>query len=972
MSNKIGKETIYVDGRTTAKVGTPGELTYDVNIDQLRSDLNCFWTDAGMLHGEYGLVSQRFADEDEYTQHVDGNDVTAVFSYGPLPEQGHKLLVKKFAAEPLVQGLNDKVNMGDMATVTPLVLRLKYSEENEEWKRNVWKKEPYQLVGPSPIGYRSTFTFPRELIHNFDLQFNHFHYGKVEGGQLDPAPDYLRFVQVVHGPSLGEEIQNYGEKAGFDSVFTDKLEGYQGASPAEMQEMFVQNMSDYYFDIAGTRIEENPVVDPDKVFYDHSFACTHLVSPLENKMIFKGHAQGVEYNLTSNYNYYLPQYEQLLLDPEKQVSSISLPDIYRVLDTGILNKFPKKEDKEKLEDFETAIISSLQKSIIGSAEIFAEESLFSDIILSPKDIETMKEYNKYDYMFPMHAKLRINIGDSGPITKILSESDLEESFLRRTVNGLTPGAEEAAPSGFTKQDFAYVINESVGLEGDIDEELAGGQVATYVPYTGQAPYNIFSVDTWLDELGTIGLNQPAVGRYFINQNDGNKSKNEEIDGAFQPGANLFLGQMASLIAKARISTLVKEKTRTYDEILKGKLAYAETIMYRVVKQPIPAAGTATPLDAAPPEKSYYFFNSTKSNIVEFIDTQVRYGGSYRYTVYAYKAVIGTKYYYTTPNFKLPTNKMKEGGYEAHFDVVTSPSVVVCEIPIYGTQGMEQKFATTSIYDEAPIYPNVDIVPYANLGNKLLINISENVGRYVEEPIKILDEDEIIQKIMIDSQNIRKGKKIVFESEDPPSAYQVFRIDPDSTTGKTKKPSSYADFSENLRYSIELDPEDSANASFVESIQLNRKYYYTFRSIDIHDNISNPSPVYEVELVADENKSNVFPSIRVVNFEDVIKSAPEKSFKRYLHIEPALDQFVVDEEAHDSAIDEFPDLGLKEKKLFESDTEKLEKEPNKFKIRLTSKKTGRKVDINIRFIHEHDFIPDTQESLGKNADLRNNS
>ena len=694
-----------------------------------------------------------------------------------------------------------------------------------------------------------------------------------------------------------------------------------------------------------------------------------MVSSVENKMIFKGHASGVEYNLSSDYNYYLPQYEQLLLNPENVLPPHALPDIYRFFDSKVVNKFPKKEDKEKLESFESRMINSLKKSLAGGPEVFAEESQFTNVILSPKDIETMKEYNSYAYMFPMHAKLRINIGDSGPITKILFESDLEEVFLRKTAGTYSSSPDSPAPDGFFKQNFSYVINDAVGLDDDIDEELSGEKIATYVPYTSQQNYSIMSLDEFLGDLGQVGLDAAPVGRYFLNQND-EKGKIEEVDGMFAPDANLFLGQMATMIAKSRISTLIKEKARTYDEILKGKLAYSEVIMYRVARTSAAVIDEAEDLNI--PDKSYYFFNSSESNIVEFVDTQVAYGGTYKYTVYAYKVVIGTKYYYTTPNFELPANHLKNGQYIAKFDVVTSPSVIVCEVPIYGNQGVEDRFSKTSIYDEAPIYPNVDIVPYANLGNKMLINISENVGSYVAEPIKILEEDEKFHEVMLAAQNVRKGKKIVFESEDPPAAYQIFRIDPDPETGNTKKPSSYQDFSENLRYSIELDPGDSANASFVESIEYNKKYYYTFRTIDIHDNLSNPSPVYEVELVSDENKRNVFPSIRVINFEDIIKSTPEKSFKRYLHLEPALDQFAIEEETYDSALDQFPEIGTKEKKLFQSNTEKLEKEPNRFKIRLTSKKTGRKVDINIRFVHEHDFIPDNQETLGKNADLRNNS
>ena len=453
MSKKIGKESIYVDGRTVSKVSTPGDLTYDTEVDQLRSDLNCSWTDTGLLHGEFGLVAQSFTDADDYAKQIE-DKVASVFSYGPSPEQGHNLVVKKFLAEPLVQGVNDKVKMGDMATVTPLLLRMKYTQENVDYTKNVWKKEPGQIVGPSPIGYRTFFSFPKEMVHQHELQFNHYHSGFHLGVDVNPVPDFLRFVQVVHGPSLTEEVQNYGEKVGLEPTFYGKPEIFEGASAAEMQEIFAQNMSDYYYNVAGTRIEDNPVVNPDRVFYDHSFGCTHMVSSVENKMIFKGHASGVEYNLSSDYNYYLPQYEQLLLNPENVLPPHALPDIYRFFDSKVVNKFPKKEEKEKLESFESRIINSLKKSLAGGPEVFAEESQFTNVILSPKDIETMKEYNSYAYMFPMHAKLRINIGDSGPITKILFESDLEEVFLRKTAGTYSSSPDSPAPDGFFKQNFS--------------------------------------------------------------------------------------------------------------------------------------------------------------------------------------------------------------------------------------------------------------------------------------------------------------------------------------------------------------------------------------------------------------------------------------------------------------------------------------------------------------------------------------
>ena len=58
--------------------------------------------------------------------------------------------------------------------------------------------------------------------------------------------------------------------------------------------------------------------------------------------------------------------------------------------------------------------------------------------------------------------------------------------------------------------------------------------------------------------------------------------------------------------------------------------------------------------------------------------------------------------------------------------------------------------------------SVSITP-SSTSSKVLINISENVGRYIAEPIAILEDDVPRQKEMIKSQNLRKGKKIIFES-----------------------------------------------------------------------------------------------------------------------------------------------------------------------------------------------------------------
>ena len=54
------------------------------------------------------------------------------------------------------------------------------------------------------------------------------------------------------------------------------------------------------------------------------------------------------------------------------------------------------------------------------------------------------------------------------------------------------------------------------------------------------------------------------------------------------------------------------------------------------------------------------------------------------------------------------------------------------------------------------------------------------------------------------------------------------------------------------------------ASYIDKLEHNVKYYYTFRTIDYHRNPSLPSPVYQVELV--ENSGVVYPVVSIYQFE----------------------------------------------------------------------------------------------------------
>ena len=66
------------------------------------------------------------------------------------------------------------------------------------------------------------------------------------------------------------------------------------------------------------------------------------------------------------------------------------------------------------------------------------------------------------------------------------------------------------------------------------------------------------------------------------------------------------------------------------------------------------------------------------------------------------------------------------------------------------------------------------------------------------------------------------------------------------------------------------------------IEQNKKYYYIARGIDYHQNRSNPTPIYEVEIINDNGL--IIPNINLFDFEkDDQAYVLEKEIKRYLKI-----------------------------------------------------------------------------------------
>jgi len=253
---------------------------------------------------------------------------------------------------------------------------------------------------------------------------------------------------------------------------------------------------------------------------------------------------------------------------------------------------------------------------------------------------------------------------------------------------------------------------------------------------------------------------------------------------------------------------------------------------------------------------------------------------------------------------------KEGGakgWTAQMGVRIYPSIVMLEDMFYESPEI-------IISDHPPVRPDVNIVPYRAKSDKILILLNGMVDTYREEPIEMLPTDK--EKFdFIKTAQMTSDNKIKFASDDAVKSYEIFRT--------KNKPLSYTDFE--LYRTI-------GETHYVDNIKPNEKYYYTFRALDGHGNISNPTEVYEVELIDDHG--SVKPMIRVYNFEQPKYFEAIKECQKYLMIRPNLKQLYYnpDKDEIDHMFNNSAEAGLK----------------RRFKLRITSKSTGKKIDLNINF------------------------
>ena len=194
--------------------------------------------------------------------------------------------------------------------------------------------------------------------------------------------------------------------------------------------------------------------------------------------------------------------------------------------------------------------------------------------------------------------------------------------------------------------------------------------------------------------------------------------------------------------------------------------------------------------------------------------------------------------------------------------------------------------------------------------------------------------------------IDNEEKIIFRLNKDPLTYQMFKLN--------NKPKSYDDFANALAVDI-VGSDISSSETYEMYLTPNRKFYFTFRAKNGFNLFSNPTPIYEVELIQDADETRV--SVKTIDLTENTMMRT-KTFGRFLRIYPSFEQVTIRDysevfeglELDDQTSVVQQAFTFNNKQYFVGDTDN----PiwgKKIKFRVRSRNTGKMVDINVDFVLE---------------------
>tara|TARA_B100000900_G_scaffold226196_1_gene192022 strand:- start:12768 stop:15110 length:2343 start_codon:yes stop_codon:yes gene_type:complete len=400
--------------------------------------------------------------------------------------------------------------------------------------------------------------------------------------------------------------------------------------------------------------------------------------------------------------------------------------------------------------------------------------------------------------------------------------------------------------------------------------------------------------------------------------------------------------------------------------------HKETIAYRIEKIGGSPSGDSFTQDTV---QNIWLINSDDVERFVYADSQTLYGQTYTYNIYKYVFIIGTEYSYsdlrvsriigdlgfgryclemfepetgdaaspiynTDDSINAIDNDLATGAqlnsdekYVSDFQLNLGPSAKIVEVPILSKQ--------VTILDAPPPAPLATPFYIKNDSQQIGFNVKLDVATNKSFPTTIGAEEAIYKEKFEMSYDLLPNEKFILHPVSLPQSIELLRIE--------QKPNSLADFEiSNSKVQSLMIPnfyQTYRDTTIYDKIETNKKYFYLLRVLNEVGSPAFCSPVIQAELISDGGyKFAIFESFDEQELGNKEFSKSIEQFKKLINIVPNINNFVVNQDNADfgqKAEDQIGNVsfGASDQELVWDKT---------FKLRLTSKKTGKKIDINLTY------------------------
>ena len=642
-------------------------------------------------------------------------------------------------------------------------------------------------------------------------------------------------------------------------------------------------------------------------------------------------------------NAYFSRYEQHIsnLNNVRQI-----PNIYKVLAADNPSKEKIKEDL----NFDLPN---------GKYEIDQTESLMQNVFISRPDIyEEIEELNNNANNLPQSVVFEFDFGDTGNFIETCVDNNFSNRFIKILKDSFL--GEDGAPAP-TAVDF-NLKTKSLGSTGIEETSQVTSLKTVDVP---------MMLDYSLRDYNT----ETANFEYLLDSSEEASSQYDNKSIRRFEKTIPTIKQTNSIIEYLNSSTY----TETFkDNPINTNEKNSEIVAYRVEKiggTPTGDNGTQVAL------QNFWFVNVEDVTQFQYYDNQVGYGQKYTYNIYKYMLISGINYSYSGIRVSRAITDLSTGPsttfggtaawcleiydpstdepiaplyasiqisaenalasdaqinsankYVADFRLSVTPSIKIVEVPLL-TKEITMLDAPTNPVGLQPFYV-MDNSQQIGFRVRYEASVSKSYPTPINQAEASYRDSYLLSNDLLEDDDVNK------ESVSLPITLEVYRIE--------NKPKSMSDFDGSLilTKNMKIENEEAAfsTATLMNKVSINKKYFYLLRIVNEVDSPSYHSVVIEATLVSDGGyKFAEFEAYFEDELGEKVFSRPAKQFKKLVNIIPNIKNIMIDDSAADFSNRASDELG---NVSFGEDGDLVWNKT--FKLRLTSKKTGKKIDINLTY------------------------